>query len=570
MTNPVVVLLAAKLRMALHAAAGIRNESKLKIAVLTVSAILLWMGAFGAFYRGFAWLRGFEVASGGHLMGVGDIIMLRLLSVFALALFLMLIFSNVLIVHSTLYRSREVAYLVQAPLTFRQLFLGRFAECVVFSSWASAYLGSPLILAYGLNAEAPWPFYAAGVAFYIPFITIPAALGAFITMTLVRIYPRLPRGALFVFVVAVVGAIFVYLRGVLSAARLAEEAVKGSRGLTAVVAVTRQTQSALLPSQWASEGLLLASAGHYWDSLFYLLLLTANALLLTWLAAEFAERVFYPGWASLGGNGRRRGQANRFSPLSLADRLLRIIPYPSRALVSKDLRLFWRDPAQWAQFAIFFGIMAVYVASLRNRSYEGYEHFQTWIASMNIGAGTLILATLTSRFVFPLISLEGRRFWILGLAPITLRQIIWQKYWLSVATTSAFTVGLVVLSCIRLGVAPVAFALAVYSIIAANFGLSGLAIGLGALYPNFQEDNPARIVSGMGGTLNFLMSMGYIALIIAGQTFILQWRALRMFQNPESFWYALAIVVAFITALSIFCALVPIWLGLRNLRRAEY
>ena len=45
--------------------------------------------------------------------------------------------------------------------------------------------------------------------------------------------------------------------------------------------------------------------------------------------------------------------------------------------------------------------------------------------------------------------------------------------------------------------------------------LSGLAVGLGALFPNFQEDNPSKIVSGFGGTLCLVTSFIYISLFVA-------------------------------------------------------
>jgi hypothetical protein len=40
------------------------------------------------------------------------------------------------------------------------------------------------------------------------------------------------------------------------------------------------------------------------------------------------------------------------------------------------------------------------------------------IGSLNLGVVGLILSTFTTRFVYPMISLEGRRFWILGLLPV--------------------------------------------------------------------------------------------------------------------------------------------------------
>ena len=43
-----------------------------------------------------------------------------------------------------------------------------------------------------------------------------------------------------------------------------------------------------------------------------------------------------------------------------------------------------------------------------------------------------------------------------------------------------------------------------------TLALTGLAVGLGALFPNFREENPAKIVSGFGGTLCLLASFLYI------------------------------------------------------------
>ena len=44
----------------------------------------------------------------------------------------------------------------------------------------------------------------------------------------------------------------------------------------------------------------------------------------------------------------------------------------------------------------------------------------------------------------------------------------------------------------------------------ASVTLTGLAVGLGALYPNFKEDNPSKIVSGFGGTFCLVLSFIYI------------------------------------------------------------
>ena len=558
--NQVGVIVWAKLRMAAHEIAGVRDQSKLKLGVVSIAALLLWLGAFILFYAGFQWLLDFGGRAGGEF-NFGDLLMNRMLSILALAAFLMLIFSNVLVAFSTLYRSYEVVYLLQSPLRYRDFFYARFVECVSFSSWALAFLGSPLMLAYGLTTGASFIFYPAVLLFFIPFVTIPACIGSAITLVLVRVFPRLKVWVMAALAAVAIGLFFLYIRGTIQDSRLA----------TQILDVTARTQSPFLPSYWAANGLMSAAQHEFKESLFWFLMLLSNALMALLLTGALAERIFYPGWSYLKGQDRQRIKPQGKGLLGRLDGFLAPLQQPERTLVIKDIKLFWRDPAQWSQFVIFFGIMAIYIANLRNSSnfYER-EVWRSFVACLNVGAVTLILATLTSRFVFPLISLEGRRFWILRLAPLTFRQLVWQKFLLSVATTSVFTVGLAILSGFMLRLTPLYFWLTVYSVIITNFGLAGLAVGLGSLYPTFTEDNPARIVSGMGGTLNLLVSVAYITLIVSGQTLILQWRILERFANPRLFGYALVIVLVFSTILTLLCVFLPMRLGLRNLENMEF
>jgi len=557
--NQVAVIVRAKLLMAGHAIASIRTESKLKVGVIGVSVVALWFGALVLFLEAFNWLSQFAG-------GIGAIILARMLSVLGMVVFFMLVFSNVLVSFSTLYRSREVSYLLHTPMSFRSFFVARFIECVSFSSWAFAFIGSPVIIAFGIVKHAPAGFYLASLLYFLPFVIIPAAIGAAITLVLARVFPRIKMRTMALFGALVVMLFFVYWESSFDAALIAEDTL-----LPAILDVTAQTRSPLLPSHWAARGMLAAADADYGETLFSLALLASNALMVLWAASHLAGWLFYPGWAGLVAQDRTRLRPLGRGLLNLFEKLLAYVPNPLRALVIKDVKLFWRDPTQWSQFVIFFGIMALYTANLRNaRGQMQQDFWRSWIACLNIGACTLILATLTSRFVFPLVSLEGRRFWIIGLAPLPFHRLVWQKFWLSVATTSTFTVGLALLSAHILRLEPVYFALSVYSVLITNFGLAGLAVGLGTLFPNFQEDNPARIVSGMGGTLNFILSIAYIGLVVGAQTLILQWRVLNLFKSEQAFYLALAGVVLFITVLSAASMLIPMRLGLKNLKTMEF
>ena len=47
------------------------------------------------------------------------------------------------------------------------------------------------------------------------------------------------------------------------------------------------------------------------------------------------------------------------------------------------------------------------------------------------------------------------------------------------------------------------------------FGISGVAVGLGALYPDFRLDNAARAAAGPTGLLFMVVSLALVGLVIA-------------------------------------------------------
>ena len=74
----------------------------------------------------------------------------------------------------------------------------------------------------------------------------------------------------------------------------------------------------------------------------------------------------------------------------------------------------------------------------------------------------------------------------------------------------------------------------------------------------------------MGGTLNFLLSMLYIALVGAGQAVVLLWGRFEATLGPAAYPRVVAGVVVWIAVLTAVTCLVPLCLGLRNLERAEF
>jgi ABC-2 type transport system permease protein len=235
------------------------------------------------------------------------------------------------------------------------------------------------------------------------------------------------------------------------------------------------------------------------------------------------------------------------------------------ALLVKDARMFWRDTTQWGQTLVLFGLLGVYVINLRHFSQQLTNPFWVQLVCyLNLGACSLNLATLTTRFVYPQFSLEGKRLWIMGLAPMGLKQALRAKFWLASRASLCVTLGLIWLSCHMLQM-PMDRTLYLGLIIATmTFTLTALAMGLGALYPNFREDNPTKIVSGFGGTLCLVLSFLYIVASIT----------LLALGSPWG-WKGEASVVWILTswggfaAMSVLLGWVPYRLGLRRVATVE-
>src|SRR5207249_2179640 len=111
-----------------------------------------------------------------------------------------------------------------------------------------------------------------------------------------------------------------------------------------------------------------------------------------------------------------------------------------------------RSVLQWAEGALvaasffvlmLFSLLAVYIFNLRHFSQQLNNPFWTHLVSfLNLGACSLNLATLTTRFVYPQFSLEGKRLWVVGMAPLGLVKIVKTKYWLANALSLIVTLGL--------------------------------------------------------------------------------------------------------------------------------
>jgi ABC-2 type transport system permease protein len=382
------------------------------------------------------------------------------------------------------------------------------------SSWGFLLLGSPLLLAYGIVAEAPWFYYVLLPPFMVAFVYLPATVGATICLALIYWLPGCRAKMLGLGVVLFFVGIALVVWRVIAGP---ESDLLTAGWFQEMLSRLRFTQGRLLPSWWLSSGLLEAAAHNWSQSVMFLALMISNALLGRQLALAVAKRLYRPAYSALRSEGRTRRKVRPgvgwFDRVVLA--MTRPLPLPVRLLMVKDLRVFRRDPVQWSQFLIFFGLLALYFVNIRRFSYDVYYiGWVNMVSFLNLAVVGLLMSTFTTRFIFPMVSLEGRRFWILGLLPIRRDTILWGKFLFAAGGAIVPCCSLVLLSDAMLRIRPIVLVSHQVTCAILCLGLAGIAVGLGARLPNLRQQSPSRIAAGFGGTLNLIVSTLYILAVV--------------------------------------------------------
>jgi ABC-2 type transport system permease protein len=501
---------------------GALRNSRVQVISVVLASAILWIGLFLLFCQGFLFIQSGIVHEGLRAQMIQVIF-----NVFFLALSVMLVFSSAIILYGGLYRSEEVAFLLSTPTRCARIVLHKFHETVFFSCWGFVLLGSPMLISYGIVASAPWYYYVLLIPFVISFVLIPAGIGAIFCLLVVRLLPKL-RTHMLATMVAVAVIVIVALGWRVLAYENRD--MMDMTWFQDVLARLEFSEQRMLPSWWLSSGLLEAAhpvantnedGWQIWgerqswrDSLMFLALLASNALFLMVIIESLATWTFRASYSAMRGIVPARRRAG----LGWLDRATLFIcsPFPRviRHFIVKDLRLFRRDPVQWSQFAIFFGLLMLYFFNVRRFDYAGVmQKWVTIISFLNLAVVGLILSTFTTRFIFPMISIEGRRFWILGTAPINRDAILWGKFCFACAGSLPPCAVLVLVSDIMLRIASRSMAVVVIHQIGCAVlcvGLAALAVGLGAKMPNLRETSPSKIAAGFGGTLNLVFSSLFI------------------------------------------------------------
>jgi hypothetical protein len=229
--------------------------------------------------------------------------------------------------------------------------------------------------------------------------------------------------------------------------------------------------------------------------------------------------------------GRQQAAATRRGPWkALIVLATGLIPNRMAMFARKDLLIFLRDPAQWSQLLILVGVLAVsgwgFRAAADQASLAELAKVLPYASVVLFGVGswvgTLITAAVCARLVFPLVSLEGQGFWLVRVAPVSMRRFLAAKLTVVLLPTVVLGCAITMVVCFTLSfpahLTQLAVAMAAINAVVAVC----LGVGLGAALPDFNYVNLSRLVQGPGGILFIILSMAY-ATVLTGSASAFVW-----------------------------------------------
>ncbi|MBT3922791.1 MAG: hypothetical protein HOF21_09470 [Nitrospina sp.] len=441
---------------------------------------------------------------------VGDELIVQLVNLVFITLFMMVLFSSLIVSLSVYYLSRDLELLHSLPIPIESVITARYFQCMANSSWMVLLFSLPMFTAYGSYFNASWDYYLYLIFNLFPFIAIPCLLAILGMMVLMKTYPthKTHQVLTFMGLFFLVGVV-VYLR-FLSQDKFFGQDVSDEQ-IMAFVASLRAPDYPFLPSNWITRGITGWVAGQREMSQALKLWGVASGLfiLLLWVGS----RIYFQGWcltqevrsAPLDGGRRATKRKNLFQSLPMSD--------PGRALLNKDFKVFIRDPEQWSQLFILFALVCVYIFNIMHLPLEN-KVLRDVVSVLNVGLVGFVMAALISRFVFTSTSVEGKSFWLIYTRPVTMQSFLSSKFWMFFPPLLFIAELLVVVSNQLLEVDAFVMKVSVAGVFLLTFGLTSLGLGLGTLYPKFDHENISEISSSSGGVLFMILALSYIGLVL--------------------------------------------------------
>lgn len=531
--------------------------------VWLAGALVLLCGVTYGAYRGVAagvrWLYAYPL-----IETIAPAVTQRSLEGLFLMLMAAVLFSVLVASIGTLYGSDDLELLLAHPTNTARVFGMKVLELFVNTAGLPMLFTLPVLAGIGVALNAHPLYYPVSALAAIALYSLPVTLGSLLALVLVRFSPagRVREVATAVSISAAAAALL-GLRA-LRPEQLLRLDPEDTTAFEVFLTAFARLEIGWLPPAWATNASWTALDGRLNASLGVLLFVGAVGLTLTGVLAQLA---FARGWIrSLDATPAVR--THRSAKPAGWERLLVGVMGVTGSIIAKDVRVFTRDVQQWSQVIVLAALAGVYFVSLAAIPVPT-QQFRDVMGAMNIAFVSFIVAGVALRMAYPSVSYEAGSYWLLQVHPVRARHVVLAKFLFTLPLMVVLAVGLGVAAGRVLDLSPT---LAVGAPLAAGFsafGLTALAVGLGAAQPRFSYTNPNELAMTPGALTFMGLALVYstlvtLLLVRPAWTVLRQPRAGAYWTSPEG----IAVLLALIALTALVSAL-PLWHGVRQLSRYE-
>lgn len=515
----------------------------------------------------------------------GPALLERLLSLLCATVFTLLLYSTIMTALSTLYASRDMELLLSSPLPLYAILVVKAAETMIRSAFMPVLFTLPFLVYLGYRTGGGAAYAIAATCTTVLFCLVPGAGGLLLCSLITAAFPRKRVQQVLTLIGVLAGAVVVIVFRLARVERLFLLPDPGA-ALEEWAEFLQIPFSPWLPSSWAANALAVAATGdpaRAWRSIAWL---TIAALFASTAYAAVARATFLTGWfksqQSTDPRYRpRRARAGRWAGLPA-----RFLPRDLRLIAGKDLRIFFRDMSQWAQVFMFVPLLVLYLVNVKLLPRQS-QAISDLMCFLNLLLAGFLIASIAARLLFPSTSLEREAVWAVASAPISYGQFVIAKWLTFVLPIFGVALAVVGLSNLLLGVSPPLQTLSLVATAVMTLALSGLAVGMGALFPRFVYRNVVEVSLSFLGVVYMVLSMIYLLIV----TFVLSLPVVRIILPdlldllPDAFEplyldaarledlrrnarFARRGLLLLLLSVAVFA--VPLWLGARSLARREY
>lgn len=490
-------------------------------------------GTYFLFFKVFNYLLNLEDIGRGFVY--------RISSLLFTIIFFLLFTSSIITSISTFFRTPELEFLFSTPLKTEHIFFSKLIENGFYASWASLIISLPLIFSIAKVFDVESIYLIKWLILFIGMLFVSTSFGIFIVFLISDLFKRFSLNFLIslIFIILISSFVFFFIFAKPDVFNLPKNATLEE--VTKYLNSLEVEQFKYLPS-----GLVLqiifndinakSSSVQYFYLLFYLL----TTIIFLWFIIK-VYRKKYLGFSLL--NLSVKKKRSKILENKILSKNLEIF------LIVKDMIIFFRDPSQWGQSLIFMILLFIYSLSIIRSPIYFKTPFYTYILSFaNLGFSSYIMATLSVRFIYPLISLEGKTFSIIK-SSIRIERYFNSKLIFNILIIFFLGEFLIVMTNIFLKMDLLIIVLSTIITFIFSFGITIINTGFGAILPDFNEKNPSKIASGFGGIVSAIVSLFYVGLSLSILSTPVKNYFERSFRNLpfdiKEFYFSLIFIIVF-------------------------